>query len=264
MFREICSSECRTGIVRQLLGGERGSRELSDELGFDGSTVRRNLKKLREGGWVERRDGVYTLVRGRRFLLEALCETDSLFDIYMENREFWDRHGIEGIPEGLRRRLHELEGGEILRSGPEDIFDPYDEFYENLEESDEVFGVSPIFHPDYPEFFSDLADRGKEVQLVLTPKVLERSLQSPPGPDRFLDSETAEIYLHRGDPEVAFTVTDRFLSLGLFEESGGYDPSRDFICHAESALEWGRDLFEHFREEAERLEPGAAEELTQL
>ena len=53
--------------------------------------------------------------------------------------------------------------------------------------------------------------------------------------------------------KIAFTVTDTFLSLGLFTLDGRYDVTMDLVSEDKKALKWGLDLFEYFRKKSRRV-----------
>jgi predicted transcriptional regulator len=44
----------------------------------------------------------------------------------------------------------------------------------------------------------------------------------------------------------AFTVTDKFLSLGLYRTDGKYDFGTDLVSDDPAAIEWGNALFEYY------------------
>jgi predicted transcriptional regulator len=54
---------------------------------------------------------------------------------------------------------------------------------------------------------------------------------------------------------VGLTVTDKYLSLGLFKkDSHTYDSSTDLFSSDLRAIEWGEDLFRYYKERSARLD----------
>jgi predicted transcriptional regulator len=54
--------------------------------------------------------------------------------------------------------------------------------------------------------------------------------------------------------KLGLTVTDRYLSLGLYgNDKKTYDSSSDLISRNPSALSWGEELFSYFRERSQLL-----------
>ncbi len=53
---------------------------------------------------------------------------------------------------------------------------------------------------------------------------------------------------------MAFTVTEKFLSLGFYSKDGVYDGSRDLISESTEAINWAADLFEYYRRRSDKIE----------
>ena len=65
--------------------------------------------------------------------------------------------------------------------------------------------------------------------------------------------EKLKIWTMDQDIKVAFTVTDKFISLGLFTTSGEYDTTKDLVSDHPDAVEWGNNLFEYYRDKAHKF-----------
>jgi predicted transcriptional regulator len=152
------------------------------------------------------------------------------------------------FPDEFLLRLHEIKDFEVVTSSRLDILKPIKTYVEYIKESKEIYGVSPILFSDYSEIFKDLLGKNT-VALVLTEDVAEQIV------DKTLEryKPKLEIYVIDFNPYIAFTVTDRFLSIGFFYESGNYDFTRELISTSPSALKFGKDLFEYYRAKAKRI-----------
>jgi predicted transcriptional regulator len=89
---------------------------------------------------------------------------------------------------------------------------------------------------------------GAKVELILTPKILDIVYRE----HYHLLSEVKssghfKLYKIDGDVKVAFTVTDKLISLGLFGQDGTYDMLSDLFCYGEKAKNWGMELFEYYK-----------------
>lgn len=249
MLETLCSSGCRMTIIDELLDRPVSTAGLEQALTYDGSTVRRNIKTLVDEGWVVRRDGVNRVKKERRFLLDMAVETTSTFFTYGKYREFWDGHVIEGIPDEFLRRIHRLRDGEIVESTPTEIFQPHRRFMENVLRSGWLRGIAPVYHPDYAPAVVDLAESMESIEIIVTEEVHDRFLEDGGEPlQKVLEQDDVALVCSERDCDVALTVTDEFLSLGLFNRDGTYDTHRDLMCHSEPAIEWGLDLYRHVRE----------------
>lgn len=144
-------------------------------------------------------------------------------------------------------------GSKVVESSPTDVFLPHREFMRNLTKSSTVKGVSPIFHPEYPPALLELAKKGAKVSLIVSRHVYEKiRAEHSAALKNFLSLENTALMIN-DEVEVAFTVTDVFLSLGLFNKNGAYDTHRDLMSYEASALKWGDDLFNYYKKRSERI-----------
>jgi predicted transcriptional regulator len=127
-----------------------------------------------------------------------------------------------------------------------------------LEGSKRIEGVSPVFHPDFAETFAEMLGQGTRVRLVITDEVLDKIRESVKIKDLvkhvkeiFID-RNLEIYL-QNNLKVALTVSEKFLSLGLFTLNGAYDYSVDLIGTDPKILAWGKKLFDYYRGSSKKI-----------
>jgi predicted transcriptional regulator len=61
-----------------------------------------------------------------------------------------------------------------------------------------------------------------------------------------IDKSNFNLRLTHEKMRTAFTVTDKFLSLGLYRTDGKYDFGTDLVSEGPAAIEWGNALFEYY------------------
>jgi predicted transcriptional regulator len=190
-----------------------------------------------------------------KILTKSFDQLSRVIKIFETDMEFWKEHDINGIPEEFRPRLHELGDYKVVQSDPVDIFRPHKEFMQNLLKSKWIMGVLPIFHPDYPKFFLALAKSGVDVALVLTRDVFEMIKSGYPKElEMGLKCKNTKMLICEENVKTAFTVTDKFLSLGLFRKSGPYDVYHDLVSYDASAIKFGKDLFGYYERRSKKVE----------
>jgi predicted transcriptional regulator len=90
------------------------------------------------------------------------------------------------------------------------------------------------------------------VKLVVTPQVYSKLTDtSQKLLEDVLKFKNFDLKIANEQVLVALTVTDRFLSLGMFGCDGKYDVTMDLLGEGEEAIQWGRELFEYFWERSE-------------
>jgi len=158
------------------------------------------------------------------------------------------------FPEEFYPRLHELLDLEVVTATDIDLLKPHKVFINYLVKSSEIYGVSPIFYPDYPEVMKDVIKNVKVIELILTEDIADVAVNHLKGDSYWRDFlDKIHIYKIDFNPYIAFTVTDVFLSIGFYRENGSYDFSKDLISTSESAIKFGKDLFNYYKEKAVRI-----------
>lgn len=260
MFREVLSSTCRVEILEALANGSLSGREVEERVGFDGSTVRRNLKILEDDGWLRREDGAYVIDSEKGFLVDHLLEISGCFDAYFSNQDFWEGHDTSPIPSDLKSRLHALSGAEVVKGSTSDPRAALEEFGQMLKGASWSKMLEPVYVPEFVELSKELYDVGTSEEIVAVPEVHERHASNASGFDGYEDvlrrkvSEgNLEIWL-LDDLRIRLTVTDEFLSLHLPREDGTFDLNRMLVSRDDEARDWGVELFEHYREQGRKAD----------
>jgi predicted transcriptional regulator len=172
--------------------------------------------------------------------------------------DFWLNHDISGIPEHLLTGIWALDKASVVRAIPSDLDAIHSKFLDQLKGSTKADGVSPVFHPDFVAAMAEIAGKGAEVRVIITKEVLDKVRKEVQLKDlaryvkRILINRNLQVYTHEA-LKVGLTVTDKFLSLGLFTPDGAYDYSVDVMSSDPRALEWGERLFDYYRENSERI-----------
>jgi predicted transcriptional regulator len=112
----------------------------------------------------------------------------------------------------------------------------------------EIQGVSPIIVPGYADMIARNVKGGAKVDLILTDNILKIVCEQHCGLLKdLLMQDNFRLYRTDLEVKVAFTVTESMLDLGLFRLDGSYDLGADLVCIGEGSINWGRELFEHYR-----------------
>lgn len=254
MLDTIILSKQRRAVLRLLSEAPRTLGDIKLSTGTSSPAIIPQIRKLEEVGLVVKEDDAYRLTEIGRIVTRYMGQFLDTVDLIEQCKDFWTGHVLEGIPEPFRDRIIELMECKIVESDPSEVFEPHKEFMKNLLKAKTIKGVSPIFHPEYPKAFLKLAENGVGISLILNRVVLSRiSKENQEILKKGLELENTGLYVTDDDIGAAFTVTDHFLSLGLFSTSGKYDVHHDLVSYSPSALKWGNDLFRYYRERAQEV-----------
>lgn len=255
MFRDLISSQCRLDILELLQEEGNGGSSLDLECPCGSSTARRNLKILREEGWVEKEDGKHRLNPQREFLIEPLLKAMDLFGVYESAEDFWDGHDLDPIPDDLLEDLDDLAGGEVVSGTVSDPLRPLEEKERIIEESSDPQIVTPAYLPEYEDIALNIVESGGMADVLMTEEALAAFAERSDELSRDSIPETRGLRVLTVDRPLGFGLTfgDAGIALTLHRDDGGFDLSRSYVAEGERAIEWGRRLFGRASEAAEEF-----------
>lgn len=254
LFDLLSLSAKRRRFLLLLLGGPKTLEEIKNSLKVTSTGMLPQIRKMEKRNLVCQKDKKYTLTAIGEVIAGHFHPLVKTIEVIGRHVEFWETHEVEALPMHLLRRIRDLGSYKIVESGVEEIYLPHKEFLENLMKSLTVRGVTPIFHPLYPDFFLKLIEGGVDVSLILTGKVYDKLRKEYSDKLRkAMGFENARFFICNEDIRLAFVSTDRFFSLSLFFKDGAFDSQKDLISYDKSAIKWGEELFNYYKNRSTEL-----------
>lgn len=251
----IAFSEKRRDILSLVKKGPRTLQEIKDRFEITSPEIIPQLKKLEKNCLIIQENKKYVLTDIGEIITDSLDQLVKTLDIFENDIEFWSKHNIKGIPPEFRKRLYDLGDFEIFKSTQIDMFKPHDEYVKNLLKSELMFGVSPVLHPDYPKQIKAMLDKGIPISIIITKDVFEKLMENHKlEMDYSLKNKNFQLMTCDEKIDIAFTVTNSFLSMRLFLNNDTYDFYTNIISSEQSALKWGMDMFRHYEMRSKKVE----------
>ncbi|MDW5550047.1 winged helix-turn-helix domain-containing protein [Methanosarcina sp.] len=251
----IFLSEKRKELLLFLKDGPKTISEIKENLNVGLVAILPQLKKLRESSLILKTGDTYSLAPLGIAVISRMKPMIDVLNVFESKYEYWATHAVESIPDPLRERIGELAS--CTFSEPPDrthLFEPHREFVENLMKSKKISGIASIFHPLYPSLFLSFAKNGVDVSLLVTRPIYERlNKEYRAEMNEFLKFKNASFYVYDKKIELAYAVTDIFLSLTLPFSDGTYDHKEDVLCFDSQAIKWGEDLFAYYRKISDKI-----------
>jgi len=178
----------------------------------------------------------------------------STLELIEDNRGYWAGRDLSILAENLFPRLGEVGECMVIEPDLNHMFDLPREFTENLKKAGKILTLVSYYHPLYASLYSELASTGVEISIMLTEPVLDRMKKECKGEfESIINAENTQLEVCSEKPGLpTLAVTDRFMYLCLFDKQGKYD-HRKIMSFDASALEWGRELFMHYRKETRKV-----------
>lgn len=249
LFRFIASSGIRTKLLLSVASSPKPSTVLKQLCTTTTSTVIHAARDLeREGVIMETPQGYTPTSMGLLFALK-LSEMVDMMETLKKSEPFWRTHKLDDIPPQFLRTMYLLNDHEIISSeASTDIVKTLSVYAELIRNSRRFCGLSPVFYEELMPLLTQLCRSATSIHLVVTePVVNVLKEKNAPMLSRMLAHPSFSLRVITEHIPVSLTVTDSSLSLGLFKHDGTYDMAQSLISHSREALEWGQNLFAHYR-----------------
>ena len=224
---------------------------LRNEIDTSASSVIHAARDLEKEDLLVERENGYNLTSVGSVVAAKLHDIIQTMNIFDQEKDFWLAHNVEAIPQPFLNRINEIGDYEILTSSVRNIFKTFTVYKELTQKARTFQGVSPIFVDAFIPMVKKLLENKAKVQLALTDKVLDELVDiDQAGFRTIMENENLNLWRLDEEVQVAFTVTDTVLALGLFGRDGIYDVSHDLVSRDKGAINWGRELFKYYKSRA--------------
>lgn len=251
----MVKSKIRLKIMFSLLEGPKSMKEINETQNLSFATISNNMKRLVEENLVKKVENTFEITSFCKLKLDSIIDFQQSTTFSNRFEDLLLDHDISGIPYFLIQDMGVFFDSELVQSIPVDIYKTHNTFINLLSESKEIFGVSPISHPDYTVLFQDLIKTDVKSCLILTDDIIKRTvttadLKTLTGS---ITNKNLELRRYSADLKIAFTVADNFVSLGFFSDDGTYDQNRDLVSKNKDAIDWTKRLFDYYYQMSEKV-----------
>ncbi|MEM1513765.1 MAG: winged helix-turn-helix domain-containing protein [Candidatus Thermoplasmatota archaeon] len=253
-FREILTSGIKMKILMSLLEGVKTSRQMMEEIGTSLSSVLHTARELEEKKWIEEKREGFILTPAGKILAKKVLDFTNSFYVTGKHKEFWLTHDIDGIPEEFINRIGEIKDSEIVKSSPKNLLQVLALYVKHVSRAKDLAGISPVYVEEFSNLVKKLLKKEAKIKLVISKDIADKVFDAyKKEADEEIREKVEKGYLKIwiiDDVRIAMTVTESFVSVGLFNLDGTYDFSQDLVSYDEEAIKWGRDLFEYYKSKA--------------
>jgi predicted transcriptional regulator len=245
----VNSSDVRSAVVDEVAGETLGTDVLLETVEASESAVYAALSDLERRGIVDERETGWTVTGRGHVVADLLAQRGAVEQLFAGEGDYWQTHDVSVLPEPFRLRLGALsdyEEIEISRTDPQRVVRTLSKV---IAGSEWAWILAPIYQAEYARALPD----NDESRLVLDPAVVQDALASidDPGAD---EPERTEIRI--GEAPLGLTVTPSAVLVSFPTLDGQYDTRTELSAESERARQWGRDLFEHYWEQAMPIPDG--------
>ena len=162
-----------------------------------------------------------------------------------QHHMFFTDHDLSDLPITFLTRIGDLYKSEPKQDTTTDMFYVYSHYLEILKDAQYIHGISSVASPGLAKFIAEKVMTGIPVELVVNNEVIEL-LKEPDASNMqsLIVFSNFSVWVTGENMRVGLTVTDKYLSLGLFKKDTNlYDSSSDLFSSDPQAVEWGGKFF---------------------
>jgi predicted transcriptional regulator len=252
----IFLSEKRKNILLLLLEGPKDINTIKKILKASATSVQPQIKMLKEKRLVVQDKDVYRLSDIGKIVAEKMKPLLDTLSVLEQNSDYWADRDISKIPPFLLCRIGELGHCNIVEPRIEHMFELIPEYVENAKKSRRFEAFISYFHPLFPSFYLELAQKGTSVSLILPEPILKRWGEEDYREQtmQFLKMKNTRLMVCK-DCEKTPTIVaaDNFMGIALFPKGSTFD-RKYIICFEPGALAWGKDLYDYYEQKSEQIE----------
>jgi len=247
-------SEKRKNLMVYLLDGPMTIDEIKTKLNVTTSAIMTQIKILMDQGLVSYSDNLYSLTVMGKAISEKMLPLLETLEMYSENQRYWQEHRLSAVPSNLLSRLGELKRCVLVEPELSRLYELPRKFEENLLKSQRIYEISSFFSPIYHSAYTELARKGVEITIILSPSAFERFEEDYTGLlKEYMSYKNVGIFVCKEQIGiVSSVVTDHFCSISLFSNSGIYH-NHSMMSFEDSSVRWGKDLFLYYLGKSEKM-----------
>lgn len=256
MLHFVCS-DLRRNILISLNQGEKSLADLREELKISSTTALHALRELEKGNLTfQAQNKKFSVTDIGTIITLKIIDFSNASEALKKHERFWLEHDLSGIPQHQLKKIGWLKDSNLVVISELDISKTNESYIAFIKTANWIKGVSPLYSPEYPRIFKEMVEKNINTQIILTDSVFKKltDAMTLENIKSLIYEHPLEIFLTEENVKVAFTVTDSFLSVGLFGKNGVYDITQDLIGTDESAIHWGNELFDYYRDRAKKYE----------
>lgn len=250
----ILLSEKRKNVLILLLEGPKDIETIKKALSASATAVQPQVKRLKEQHLVVQEKSLYKLSEIGRVVVEKMKPLVETLAVLEENTDYWAEREMSEIPTFLLRRINELGHCTIIEPQVDHMFEMIPEYVKNARMAKKLEAAIPYFHPLFPSFYLEIAEKGIPISLILPESVLKRWVEDyRTQTEQYLKSENAKLFVCKDCERIpAIVAADNFMAMALFPKNTVFD-RKYIICFEPDALAWGKELYDCYEQRSEQI-----------
>jgi predicted transcriptional regulator len=259
-IHSIYSSRLKIQILLTLHQNNASLGRLREVTGSTSQALIPKIRNLEKHGLIEVVNHEYCLTPLGRAVAMNVEEFVQIIGGIDQHHTFFTDHDLSDLPVTFLSRIGDLYNSEPKQDTTTDMFYVYSHYLEILKDAVYIHGISSVASPGLARFIAEKVITGIPVDLVVNDEVIGLMSKEPYASNMqgLTEYPHFSVWVTGENLRVGLTVTDKYLSLGLFKKDTNlYDSSSDLFSSDPRAVEWGENLFRYYKERSTKLDIAA-------
>jgi predicted transcriptional regulator len=259
-IHSIYNSRLKIQTLLTLLQKKASLGQLREVTGSTSQALIPKIRNLEKQGLIEAVNYEYCLTPLGRAVAINVEEFVQIIGGIDQHHTFFTDHDLSDLPVKFLSRIGDLYKSEPKQDTTTDMFYVYSHYLEILKDAVYIHGISSVASPGLAKFIAEKVITGITVELVVNNEVIELLTKEPYASNmqELIEYPHFSVWVTGEKMRVGLTVTDRYLSLGLFKKDTNlYDSSSDLFSSDPQAVEWGENLFRYYKERSTKFDIAA-------
>lgn len=256
-IKSIFRSRLQTQILLSLSEENKTLLQLREITGSSSQAIIPKIRILESNQLVEEDGHNYRLTRMGKILTSKIEDCILVSGVFWKFQDFWTKHHLEGIPEPLLNDIGDLLDSEIIRDTTEDVHRVLSSYFRCLQGSRQVFVVSSMTSIELIDAVIERLAQGIPVEVVINRDVFEK-LDKAPYIEKYnemMQYSNFHLMVTEEYVRVGTTVTENFLSFGLYKKDGMlFDLTEQIFSFDKKSLGWGKRFFQYYKDRSKIVE----------
>jgi predicted transcriptional regulator len=260
LIHSIYSSRLKIQILLTLLYNKASLSQLREVTGSTSQALIPKIRNLEKQGLIEMVNHEYCLTPLGGVIVMNVEGFVQLIGGFNQHHTFFSDHDLSDLPVTFLSRISDLYNSEPKQDTTTDMFYVYSHYLEILKDAVYIHGISSVASPGLARFIAEKVVMGIPVELVVNNEVIGLLTKEPYASNMqgLVELPHFSVWVTGEKLRVGLTVTDKYLSLGLFKKDTNlYDSSSDLFSSDLRAVEWGENLFRYYKERSTKLDLAA-------
>ncbi|MCL2156948.1 MAG: DUF1724 domain-containing protein [Methanobrevibacter sp.] len=257
--QHILSSTMRTKLLLSLYNNKKKLAALRDDLKKPSAAILHGIKELEKNSLVNKLDKHYCLSSTGYILAVNLLKLMEKWYSIELNSDFWKNQNISAIPSQYLKEIAIFKNARYIISDEIDLTKPLNEYLDLISNHNKFKIILPIFSKVHLDAIIHKLENGCCIELIIDENIFESINNNGYKKKLFKNSTNNEkrnnlnIWKVKENLNLFLTVSNDFISLSLFFEDGSYNDSSILMDKSKEGVDWGENVFNHYKKIASPL-----------